>query len=84
MILQIIKSIREEKISFEDALYESGFEWDYENPKKPKEKKYKIYLNSSETREEFIATMKRMGTIIFQGEQINCGKGYVLAQDILK
>lgn len=70
----------ESEIDFEEALYQSGFEWDYESEKN---KIYKIYLDGN-SKQDFISQMKRLGNIIYSGEKINITGKPELAKEILK
>ena len=72
--------LNEEVLDFEDALYQSGFEWDYENEKK---KIYKIYLDDL-TIEDFISQMKRLGRIKYNNEKLLLGNTYGKPQDAKK
>ena len=67
-------------LDFEEALYQSGFEWDYENEKK---KQYKIYLDNN-SEQDFIKQMKNLGDIKFNDETFNTGNGFKEAKKVIK
>ncbi len=70
----------ESNLDFEEALYQSGFEWDYENEKK---KIYKVFLGK-ETKESFIKQMQSLGKITFNNEKLFIDDVPELAQKLIE
>lgn len=68
----------EESIDVEEALYQSGYEWDVE-----KKGTYKIYLNK-DTKTDFIKQLKRLGKISYSNEKLNIQGTAELISKLLK
>ena len=67
-----------EILDFEEALYQSGYEWDNDG-----KNKYKVYLDG-DSRKDFIEQLKRLGNIKLNKEKIAIDRGYELVSDLLK